>query len=419
MDHDGRGPEVTAATWNLGLGADFLSIARAEADASVPERVGALYGQVTEGRPRERMGVVAEALSETRPDVVGVQEAALVRRGPRTGEAVGHPDAGTVVVDFLASLRTALDERGVPYRPVSVATNADLEFPGRVDGEPIDVRLTDRDALLVRADADIAVEGTTTGTYDASLTLPVDGIRNIEVPRGYAAATLQVGGTPVSALTTHLEAALDDIRVAQATELASIVAARPSPAVVLGDLNSGPPKGNGRTSQDGEPTAGGAPVENNTRSRSAYSRLTAGLRDPIDPEVWPGSADHGTGTCCRPESLQPPDSDGLPRRIDHVLVNGLQVARSRRLGTEPASAGGEAEMWPSDHAGVLAELIPESETATATAADTTTSEAVSTVSGTPTAVSTTGAGTPGFGVVAALVAFGVAVRAALRDRQGP
>lgn len=408
---------VTAATWNLGLGADFLSIARAETDASVPERVGTLYGQVTDSRPQERMDAVAASLSRTRPDIIGVQEVALVRRGPRTDETIDDPDAGTVVVDLLASLRASLEERNVPYRPVSIATNADLEFPGQVDGEPVDVRLTDRDALLIRADAGISVEGTTTGVYDASLTLPIDRAQTVEIPRGYAAATFRVSGESMTAVTTHLEAALDDIRAAQAAELASVVASRPSPTVLLGDLNSGPAAGNGRTPRDGESTAGsgtGTPVEDNTRSQTAYGRLTAGLTDPIDPEGWAGTTDHDTGTCCRPESLRPPDPDGLPQRIDHVLVDGLQAADSRRLGTEPASPGGETEVWPSDHAGVLAELVPKSETATATAVDTTASDTGSTAPGTPTAVPTTATRTPGFGVIAALAAFGVAVRAALR-----
>lgn len=417
-----NGPTVTAATWNLGLGADFLSIARAETDASVPERVGTLYEQVTDSRPQARMDAVAASLSETRPDIVGVQEAALVRRDPRTDGAIDDPDAETVVVDLLASLRAALEERNVPYRPVSIATNADLEFPGQVDGEPVDVRLTDRDVLLIRADAEISVAETATGAYDTSLTLPIDRTQSVEVSRGYAAATFRASGDSMSVVTTHLEAALDDIRAAQAAELASIVASRPSPAILLGDLNSGPADGNDRTPRDGESTAGsetGTPVETSTRSQTAYGRLTAELTDPIDPEAWAESTGQGTGTCCRPESLQPPDSDGLPQRIDHVLVDGFRATESRRLGTEPASLGGEAEVWASDHAGVFAELVPESETATATAVDTTASETVSTAPGAPTTVSTTATQTPGFGVVAALAAFGVAVRAALRGRRRP
>ena len=415
-EQQGR-PTVTAATWNLGLGADFLSVARAETDEPVPERVGTLYEQVIDSQPQARMDAVAASLSETRPSIVGVQEAALVRRGPRSDAAIGDPDAETVVVDLLASLRAALAERNVPYRPVSIATNADLEFPGRIDGEPVDIRLTDRDALLIRADAEIPVEGTTTGVYDASLTLPIDRTQRVEVPRGYAAATFRVNGDAMSVVTTHLEAALDDIRVAQAAELVSVVGSRPPPAILLGDLNSGPAEGNGRTPRNGESTGRPeTPVQDNTRSQTAYDRLTARLTDPVDPEAWAGTADHGTGTCCRPESLRPPDPTGLSRRIDHVLVDGLQGLDSRRLGTEPASTGGETAVWPSDHAGVLAELGPAAETATATAVDTTTAETGRTASETPTAVPTTATQTPGFGVVAALVAFGVAVRAVLRDR---
>ena len=410
---------ATVATWNLGLGADFLSIARADAGASVPERVGTLYSQVLDSRLQERMNAVAASLSEAEPDVVGVQEAALVRRGPRTGGAVDDPDAETVVVDFLASLRTALSDRGVPYRPVSVATNADVEFPGRVDSEAIDVRLTDRDALLIRADADIAVEEVTTGTYDASLTVPIDADRSFEIRRGYAAATMQTSGEVLSAVTTHLEAALADIRVAQATELASVVAGRPSPGVVLGDLNSAPSgRDDGGSAKTAMPDTNGTatPEADDSAPQDAYRVLTGDLADPVDPEDWDGTDADGAGTCCRPDSLRPPDADGLTRQIDHVLVDGLRAQRSRRLGTAAVSVDDGTEVWPSDHAGVLVELVPRS-VPTATTASTTAETPTATPSAVPTtAASTTATGTPGFGVPAALAAVCAGAWAVLHRR---
>lgn len=404
------GWEASVATWNLGLGADFLSVARG-GDAPVAERVGALYRQVLDSRPRARMGAVAAALAGHRPDVVGLQEAAVVRRGPRSGGAPAEPDAETVVVDHLAALRGALEDRGVQYRVAVAATNADLEFPGRVDGGAVDVRVTDRDVLLVRADADAAVAEARTGAYDASLTLPVGGGRTVAIPRGYAAADLDVRGERVAAVTTHLEAALEGVRRAQAGELASVVASLSPPTVLLGDLNDGPgpeaagAAANGTTTPDDDPSA------------SAYGVVTAELSDPVDPGGWPGASASGSGTCCRPASLRPPDADGLSRRIDHVLVAGLRASGSRRLGVGPTSVdGSDRAVWPSDHAGVLVGLTPP---ATGTATDT---EAAATTTPEPTATTTAGAAetptaTPGFGVPAGLAAL-CAAAAALR-RGGP
>lgn len=403
---DGR--TVSVATWNLGLGADFLSVARGD-DAPVAERVGALYRQVLDSRPRARMDAVAAALAEHRPDVVGLQEAAVVRRGPRSGGAPAEPGAETVVVDHLAALRGALEDRGVPYRVAAAATNADLEFPGRVDGEAADVRVTDRDVLLLRADADAAVTEARTGAYDASLTLPIGAGRTVAIPRGYAAADLDVRGERVAAVTTHLEAALAGVRRAQADELASVVASPSSPTVLLGDLNDGPEPGaaNGTTTSGDDPPTG------------AYGLVTAELHDPVDPGGWPGAPGSGSGTCCRPASLRPPDEDGLSRRIDHVLVAGVRASGSRRIGVDPTSAdGSDRAVWPSDHAGVLVGLTLPPETATAIGTGTaTTTEPEPTATPTPEGVETPTA-TPGFGVPTGLAAL-CAAAAALRRRSGP
>ena len=405
------GWEASVATWNLGLGADFLAVARGD-DAPVAERVGALYRQVLDSRPRVRMDAVAAALAEHRPDVVGLQEAAVVRRGPRSRGTPAGPDAETVVVDHLAALRGALRDRGVPYRVAAVATNADLEFPGRVDGEAVDVRVTDRDVLLVRADADAAVAEARTGAYDASLTLPVGGGRTVAVPRGYAAAELDVRGERITAVTTHLEAALAGVRRAQADELASVVASVSPPAVLLGDLNDGPDP------DAAEPAANGTATPGNDPSTGAYGVVAAELHDPVDAGEWPGASASGAGTCCRPASLRPPDADGLSRRIDHVLVAGMRASGSRRLGVDPTPVdGSDRAVWPSDHAGVLVGVTPS---ATGTATDT---EAAATTSD-PTATPTTGAtetrtATPGFGVPAGLAALCAAAAAAALRRNGP
>ena len=409
---------TSAATWNLGLGADFLSVARGDADTPVAERVGTPYQQVVDSRPQARMDAVAAALAREKPDVVGVQEAAIVRRGPRSNTAVDDPDAGTVVADFLADLRTALADRGSPYRVESTITNADLEFPGRIDDAAADVRVTDRDALLLREDAEIGVEGSETGVYDASLTLPVGAGRTVEIPRGYVTARLTIRGRPLAVATTHLEAALEDIRQTQAGELSSVVEALPSPTVVLGDLNSAP---DADTRTETAATAE-TPTRADAGPMNAYGTLTAEFDDAVTPEAWAGVPEHGVGTCCRPASLRPPDPDGLSHRIDHVLIEGLRASGSRRLGVEPTTPdGADTPVWPSDHAGVLADLAPASNTPSTTVRSTDGTGTVTTASeppATPTTGTSTATGTPGFGAPAALVALWVAVGAALRRRGG-
>lgn len=379
---------ATVATWNLGLGAELGSLAL-PGPAPVSDRVGRLYRRVTDTHPGARMDAIAASLAEANPDAVGVQEAAVVRRNPGT-------DDETVVVDLLGDLLAALNDRGAPYRRAAVVTNVDWEFPARIDDETVDVRLTDRDALLVRADRDVGVEAATTGTYDASVSVSIGGQRRVEMRRGYAAADLRIRERSLTAVTARLEPALADVGTAQAAELATVVASRSSPAVVLGDLARGPGDRDRESARESDAWSSDAGVPD------AYDRLTATLTDPIDPETW--ATEYGTGTCCRPGSLRPPDPDGLSRRPDHVLVDGLQAAGSRRLGMEPASVDG-GTVWPSDHAGVLAELTPDP--AASTAAETSTPEGE-----TPSA--TTATGVPGFGWPTAVAAACVAAWAALR-----
>ncbi|MFD1597665.1 endonuclease/exonuclease/phosphatase family protein [Halobellus rarus] len=396
---------VTVATQNLGLGADFLSIARADTDASIPERVGSLYAEVRDGRPEARMGAVADALARTKPDVVGLQEAAIVRRGPRSGNVPEDPDAEDVVVDFLAALEAALEERGAPYSPIAVATNADLEFPGRVGDDAIDVRLTDRDVILVREDSGVSVGETRTAIYDESLTLPIGAERTVEIERGYALATLRAEARPMTVVNTHLEAGLESIRAAQATELADALSDVSGPVVLLGDLNDGP--------SGAEPDDGTA-----DESEGAYETLTATLSDAVDGDVG--------GTCCRPASFRPPDENGLTRRIDHVLVDGFERTDSRRLGVETFATDDGTELWPSDHAGVLVELSTASDEPTTR--ESPSSGSNRTISGQPgesteptggpadSEGTSTATDTPGFGVgTAATALVGVAVGARLRQ----
>lgn len=421
---------VSVATQNLGLGANFLSIARDSDEATVPERVGALYNDVRESRPRERMGAIARGLTRQRPAIVGVQEAAIVRRGPRTGNDPESPDADGIVFDFLDALCAALRARETPYRPVAVATNADLEFPGRVDGEAIDVRLTDRDAILVREGADVTVQETSTATFDASLTLPLSAERSVEIERGYARADLGVAGEPLSVLNTHLESALESVRTAQATEFASAVDAVSTPLVALGDFNDGP---------DG----GGDAYEILTESLSDVAIEGASATDDTatSEDATATSEARIGGTCCRPSSLRPPDEDGLTRRIDHVLVDGIRASHVRRFGVEAVDVDGATRRWPSDHAGVLAALTTAPAATPTAAGDAATSAAETGADGAATSASattspqtaestaksaesggdtasSTSAENTGFGVVAALSALvGGAAGAALLGRR--
>jgi endonuclease/exonuclease/phosphatase family metal-dependent hydrolase len=369
-----RASTVTVATRNCYLGADLFRLfaAATEGHDAVRRAVGDLVEAVDRSHPRARLDAVAGEVARTTPDLVGVQEAALIRTGEPTAGTTPTPTATTVRHDFRDGLTTALAERDLPYRIVADATTTDLQLPGTVAGDPRAVRLTDRILLLAREG--ISLDGVTTDRFDAALTLPA-GDRTVTVERGYCLADATVGDQTLRFCTTHLESASADTRTAQAAELVGLLAERGTPTVIVGDMNSGP---------------GG--------SRAAYDRLTDAFRD----------AAAGVGeTCCHAVDLRN-DAVSLDARIDHVLVgDGWDATDVTRVGADPTrrvAVDGD-RLWPSDHAGVVATLVPERTAGTGTATETATPSAVPIEPATPTAADATTAGEgDGFGVTTALAA---------------
>jgi hypothetical protein len=373
----GQSTPVTVATRNCYLGADLfrlLAAAKAGGDA-LRTAVSDLVTAVDRSHPGARMGAIADELARTAPALVGIQEAALVRTGDPGGGTT--PTAARVRYDFRDLLLSALDSRGPTYRVVAATENADFELPATVDGERRAVRLTDHDLLLARED--VTTGDPDTGSFDATLSLTQDD-RTIRIDRGYGVVDATVGGRSLTVCNTHLESAAAGTRTAQAAELRDLLADRADPVVLVGDLNSGP----------------GA-------STAAYDRLTASFDDVA------GTAG---GTCCHAADLRNADPS-LDSRIDHVFVRGaLRASDVTRIGAAPdarIAADGE-HLWPSDHAGVVATLVPEERTATAT--PTQTPRSTATPTRTRTRTPTAGSG-PGFGVaaaVAALLGGGLAAR---------
>jgi hypothetical protein len=347
-DWSARLPQhVRVATRNLGLGARLYGFVDTDSLRLDPEQVYERYRQVRSTAPPDRMRAIASGLADDLPAVVGLQEVARIRRGPNDYTGGSEPDAQETVYDFLDLLTTALDEEldrydfDVGYRVAAVSRNLDEEFPAEgPDGERFDVRLTDRDVVLVRDD--LTVRRTDDGTYGLNVSATLEDGTRVSVKRGYALARVELEGAPFTFVTTHLAVASRIIREAQAEELAGIAERRDGPVLVAGDLNTTP---------EGDQSA-------------AYGRLTdAGLRD-----VWAAVTDDPGPTCCQGELLRN-ERSRLGIRVDHVLSAGPVVPLAvRRTDTDPddrietTTPDGEARLWPSDHAGVVADVRVEPRT---------------------------------------------------------
>src|SRR3990170_6945483 len=140
---------VTVMTQNVyhGVDAEFSAIPTATGFLDLLQKVAAVYQCYFARNFPERAAALAAEIEATRPDLIGLQEAILVRtQSPPDGPAT---PATTVALDFVRILLDALAARGLHYEVVVQSIGFDAELPS---GLGFDVRHTDREVILARAD---------------------------------------------------------------------------------------------------------------------------------------------------------------------------------------------------------------------------------------------------------------------------
>ena len=270
-----------------------------------------------------RASAMADAIARNRPHAVGLQEVSVIHVD-LTG--FGIP---LVHIDFLAALQAELAARELDY----VVAGANLNFtaaplPG--------ISLSDSDVLLVDADR-VTLQSAAGHTFAANLGPVAPGVT---LARGYVVADVAIGGHAYRIVTAHPEAdfgvSLAALREVQAMELAAAIGGQ-ARVVVMGDLNDVP----------------GSPL---------YDVLIgAGLID-VWPELRPG-VDGFTDK--HPYDLGNAHP-AFTARKDYIFVRGVEGPSGslqgsiELLGDTPAErvAGEFGPIWPSDHAGVMASLLP-------------------------------------------------------------
>ena len=316
---------LALVTYNMYLGADLTTLFSSALDASqVPAEVARIFGAVQASDPAARADAIAEQIAGTGADVVALDEVALWRtQSPADGSASPATD---VAYDFLALVLDALARRGLDYAPLAVQDNVDVEVAGAFAAGPMDVRLTDRDALLARAGSPLAAARTSQSHFTATLIVPTVAMGALSIPRGWIAADGDVGGRGVRVVATHLESVAPPIRDAQAAELLAGPTTT-SDVIVTGDFNFAP---------------GSLP----------YSGFDAAALT----DEWTRVADGDAGpTCCQAPDLRNA-TPTLDERIDLVWTRGaIRATAMRRLGADPGDRTASG-LWPSDHAGVAATL---------------------------------------------------------------
>jgi endonuclease/exonuclease/phosphatase family metal-dependent hydrolase len=327
--------ELVVMSRNMYVGAPVEPILAAD-PADVPFRVAEAWATlVGTDFPTRARGMAAE-IRQRRPHLIGLQEVSLLRTQFPSDVVLGNltPNATDVAYDFLTTLLAELESVGLDYVVGAVIENTDVEVPRfdgiHPDGYPLftDVRLTDYDVVLVRAD--VPWGSPAAANYSVSLPAPA----GIDVLRGWTAVDATVGGVSYRFVNTHLEAEAEIVRYYQAAELMTILASETRPVVLVGDLNTGP----------GRPTDQGG--------QATYDFILGfGFTDAWDarrPDVQSGFS------CCHAGDLSN-RVPALSQRIDHVLVRGGSgILTNTWLTGNTTGDFSRWGVWPSDHAGMVA-----------------------------------------------------------------
>lgn len=315
---------LSVMTRNVDLGSDLGPVLAATTPAGFTHGVTEVYDEIVASNIPERADGIAAEIEQSMPLVISLQEVSLVQRLVPTAGGLTVTDQ----LDQLADIRAALARRGLNYALAVDDREFDVTVPS--DAGPY-VRLLDQNAILTRADlpaAQFSVANPRSGHFSHLLTLPTPAGPTVGL-RGWASVDVTRLGTTVRVIGTHLEGLSDAVATAEAAELLAGPADTTLPVVIAGDLNSGPGTVTG-----------------------AYDVLAATMTDtwtatkPNDPGLtW---ALHG--------------EDGLPQqttpsiRIDVILTRGLRPVTDVLVGTDDLTPSG---LYPSDHAGVLARVVPD------------------------------------------------------------
>jgi hypothetical protein len=210
------------------------------------------------------------------------------------------------------------------------------------DGYPLfdDVRLTDRDVVLARAN--VATSNVTARNFAEFISFPI-GPSLVPFLRGFVALDAEIKGRSYRFVNTHLEVQsfTPYYQSVQAAELVAELAAEEKPVVVVGDLNSEP--------DDPFPLP--------------YAQFAAA--GYVDSWLVKNGKPKPGYTCCQTEALDN-EASILDERIDYVLVRNatdfpafpdLGPVRAKVVGANAKKDKTPSGLWPSDHAGLAVKMI--------------------------------------------------------------
>jgi len=365
-DHYYETDKIKVMSRNLYLGADIFPVIAAAQDPNpiaVPLAVTDVFTSMQASNFPERAQAIADEISRRRPHVVGLQEVSIWRTQIPGDFLAGNPVAASdVAYDFLEILMAALEERGLNYTVAASVDNADLELPMIIgvmpDGvTPIfgDLRLSDRDVVLVKDNDNVSYSNVFNGNFAVNGVVEVGGMP-IEFTRGYNMLDVNVQGSDYRFVNTHLEVNGSEpfisLQAVQMNELMQTVAATTSPdlpVIMVGDFNSDPSEPP-FVSTSGIPGLDGLPLVPPYLQAvgTSYEDLWLSKKRPKDGF-----------TCCFDPAVSDADAE-LTSRIDHIFLDPkdrvIVKLKAKVVGNSDADMTDDSGLFPSDHAGVFGKI---------------------------------------------------------------
>jgi endonuclease/exonuclease/phosphatase family metal-dependent hydrolase len=305
--------DVKVMTRNVFLGADLPPIAIAQPGPEFEAAAGGLVDTVKASDPKARMALMADEIAKAKPDLVGLQEVSLYRKGPK-----GSPKpAKTVIYDYLGLIRKELAKRGQTY--TVAAKDYGLNVEGPTD-KGYDLRLTLGDVTLARKGVKVAHRRV--GVFASQFEIPSPALGDVSPGRTWNALDATVRGAHFHFVNTHLEAYDQATRLKQAKELVKGPLKSKLPTILVGDLNSGP-------------------ILSDAGDRPPYQAIAkAGFKPRRS----------ATNSCCFNDLAK---NAGWDHNVDWIMTRpGVKLVKSTVTGREKTRSG----LHPSDHGGVVSVL---------------------------------------------------------------
>ena len=331
----GKG-DLRVMTYNVDEGTDYLEVQQATNLNEFLVAVGQTITQVRATDSPSRMQAVAKQIIAAGPALVSLQELDQWYTAPFT--FIGGCGAPTLEFDFLQELQDALAAQGAHYTlAVRGPQYAFPPIPGVIPPNTLlCVSVVDEIAILARTDlatSNFQWSNPQSGQYVAVLQFP-SPVGTLPLPRAWVSVDASFHGQAFRFIGTHLESVVPSIREAQGAELRAGPASTSLPVILAMDSN--------------------APAFPLPQDPTYMDFIAAGFNDAWT-EIFPLVPGF---TCCQAQFDNNPVSQ-LDQRIDLILTRGHIEAQNIALfGVDPATKtpGG---LWPSDHAGVAAQLVVE------------------------------------------------------------